>query len=287
MTQKSNVRKTWVSAFELMKKRPIIIMPFFFIAFLECLALEIILFSTRKPLSLIAGPIMRKFYGEAFAHYPYNILALPKLFYYAQVLIYIFAGVFLTAVSINILKSAIAGLPIRRSALIHNASKRYFSFMAAGIIYIALMFLIEKADLFLSLKIARIAAKYMPQVVANFGQLVIVLFLFFTNFIMQIFMISIVPIMVILKQPLLKSIWHSIAFGFRNFLSLAKLMFLPFLVYLPVMLLKNYSVALGSKTFPEIISYILIGGIILTAFVDSFVIICVSMFLMEKKQISD
>lgn len=285
--QKSSIRKNWISSVQLITKKPVIILPFFIIAFLECLALELILFSTRKPISFIADPIIRKFYGEAFAHYPYNILALPKLFYNAQVVIYIFAGVFLTAISVNILKNAVAGLPIKRNALIQNASKKYFSFVGIGIILIVLMFILQSVDSFVSMKIIRFVAKYAPNFAARFGYLGFSIFLFLTNLLLQIFVISIVPIMVLLKQPLLKAIWGSIIFGLRNFSSIFKLIFLPFLVYLPMVLLKSYSAALAGKTFPEIVVYITAVSIILAAFVDCFIIVCVSRFLMEKRQVSD
>lgn len=267
-----------------MTKKPVIMMPFFIIAFLECLALELILFSTRKPLSFIADPIMRKFYGEAVIHYPYNLLTLPKLFYYAQVIIYIFAGVFLTAISVNILKNVIEGLPIKRNALVKNASKRYLSFVGIGIILIALILIMKNMDSFIFLKLIRFASKYFPQAASRFGYLGLALFLFFSNLIMQVFLIAIIPIMVILKQPLFKALWRSIVLGFRNFISIFKLIFLPLLIYLPLALVKNYSAALAGKTFPEITLYIVMTGSIIAAFVDCFIIVCVSRFLMEKNK---
>ena len=72
-----------------MVKRPIVILPFFIIAFLEGLALELIYFSSRKPLLFIAGPIIRKFSGEPSLHYPINLVKLPRFVYYGQIFIYI------------------------------------------------------------------------------------------------------------------------------------------------------------------------------------------------------
>jgi len=282
MKQKPSIQKNWISSFQLITKKPVIILPFFIIAFLECLALEMLLFATRKPISFIAGPIIRKFYGEQFLHYPNNLLALQKLFYYKQIAIYIFAGVFLTAISVNILKNTIAGLPIPRKALIQNASKRYLSYVGAGIILIVLMLLLQSIDSFISFKAIRFASRYIPRIAAQFGYLGFSLFIFFSNVIMQVFTISIVPLIVIWKKPLLKALWHSIVFGFRNFLRVLELILLPFLIYLPITLLKGYAPALVVKTFPEITLYIIVIGIITTAFLDCFIIVCVSRFLMEK-----
>ncbi|MDP3789263.1 MAG: hypothetical protein Q8R48_02550, partial [Candidatus Omnitrophota bacterium] len=69
---KYNIRKNWISTFEALSNNPVIFTPFIFIAFLECLVLEISYFSARFPLSSIFAPIIRKFFGEQFLHYPGN-----------------------------------------------------------------------------------------------------------------------------------------------------------------------------------------------------------------------
>ncbi|MDD5680419.1 MAG: hypothetical protein PHI59_04170 [Candidatus Omnitrophica bacterium] len=273
-----------MASLELMTKKPVVILPFFIVVFLECLALELIFFSTRRPLSFIADPIIRKLYGEAFVHYPYNLIILPKSFYYAQMAIYIFAGVFLTAISVNIFKNMTAGLPVKVKALVQNASKRYLSFAGLGIILIVLVVLLKNVDSYISLRLIRFSSKYIPEIVSRFGYLGFSLLLFFSNLIIQVFTISAVPLMVIWKKPLLKALTGSIVFGFRNFLSVFKLMLLPFMIYLPVVLLKGYADTLAAKTLPEATLYIAIAGSIITAFVDCFIIVCVSRFLLEKNK---
>ena len=283
MADNFTIRKNWVTSFELMVKRPIIILPFFIIAFLEGLALELIYFSTRKPISLVMAPIIRKFSGEPFLHYPFNLVKLPKYFYYSQALIYIIAGVFLIAISINILKNIKMDLPLKAKAFIRNAANRYFSFATFGIIMMILIFLLNKLDAFLFSKLVNFSLRHLPQIIPKFYSFGFVLFSFFTNIIMQAFLVLALPIIVIKKKSLLKAIAGGIAMGFRNFFGIFTLIFLPFMVYLPIMLLRAYSSDLAGRMFPEISVCIMGAGIVVAIFVECFVVVCAAQFLLEKE----
>lgn len=71
--------------------------------------------------------------------------------------------------------------------------------------------------------------------------------------------------------------------GFRDFLKIFALIFLPFLVFLPVTLLKSGSFQLAVKTFPEIHLYITAVEIIASIFIDCFLVVCASKFLLDKE----
>ncbi len=280
-----SIRKNWISSFVLIKKKPVILLPFVIIAFFECLALELIYFSSRKPISVFANPIIRKFFGEGFIHYPNNLLLLPKLFYYAQVAVYIFLAILLTAISINIFKNIRMGLPLKANALIKNALKRYLSFVIFGIIIIFFMILMKRADVFIFTKFIRFASKYMPQAANKLYFIGLSFFLFLSNVILLVFSVLTVPLIVIQKKSLFKALIRSIYLGFRNFFSIFGLIFLPFLVYLPLMLLKSGAPQLINKTFPEINLYITAAGIVIALFIDCFIVICASQFLLDKESL--
>ena len=111
MKTKFELKKTWISSLEIMRKNPIVMLPFIFIGFLECLSLELIFFSTRRPISYITIPIYMKFLGPGATRYPGNLVHLPKLFYYAQLAIYVLFGVLMTAVCVNMVRNIRQGLP--------------------------------------------------------------------------------------------------------------------------------------------------------------------------------
>ncbi|GEM_PF-1334758 len=280
---KHNIRKIWSSALEVMAKNPVVIMPFVFIAFLESLSLEFIYFSARTPISFIANPIVKKFFGETFIHYPDNMVLLPRLFYYQQIAIYIFAGVFLAAISVNIFKNVKEGLPVRTGALIKNALRNYFSFFVYGIIIITLIFSLQWVNTFALSKFFRLLAKFLHYTPQQIFYPCLMILSFLTNVILQVFLILTVPVMVIEKKPLLKALWKSVSTGFQKFFTIFGIIFLPFLAYLPVTLLKGFSANLADKTFPEINVCVVVLGIVMSIFLDCFVIVSVSQWLLNNR----
>lgn len=281
---KYNIRKNWLNTLDTLRTRPVILLPFIVVAFLECLSLEFLYFSTRAPLSFVANPIIRKFFGEAFIHYPGNLAIVPQLFYYKQMAIYIILGVLLTAISINIFKNIKNGLPVTARAMVKNSLHSYFSFLIYGILVTVLMFLLKTADLFVLPKVLNRISTYFFNIPDSIYNITVMLSLFFTNMILQVFLIATIPVIVIEKKRLFKALAKSIALGARNFFTVFALMFLPFFIYLPIVFLKSFSTQLADKAFPEINIYISVFGSILSVFLDSFAIICVSQFLLDKNK---
>jgi len=278
-----NIRKNWIKSFELILTKPIVLLPLLIIAFIEGLALELIYFSTRKPLSFIAVPIIRKFFRANSVHYPGNLYILPDLFYYIEIVIYVFISIFLIAISINIFKNIKMNLPIKTAALIKNASKQYLSFVIFGIITVICLVLLKKVDIFIFSKFTRFGLKNFTFIGTEFYFIGLLLFLFLSNCILQTFLILAIPIMVIQKKSFLKAMGRSIFLGFRNFRYVFTLIFFPYLAYFPVSLLKSGSVKLAHRTFPEITFYITGVGIIIAMLIDCFIFICASQFLLDKE----
>jgi len=283
---KYNIKNGWIAAFETILKNPVVMMPFVIIAFFECLGLEIAYFSARSPLSVIFNPIVRKFHGEPFLHYPANLMVLPKLFYNAQVLIYIFIGVFLTAVSVQLIVNIWTKHPIIPKAIMKNTARRYAAFVIYGVGYVALTYILEKAGAFVILKAAGYISRHffkIPQVMYSITSLLI---LVLNILILQTLIILTVPIIVIEKKGLFKAIIGSLSTAVRNFFTIFSLMVLPFALYLPVMMLKIFSGTIMDKTFPEISVFILILNIAMSVFIDSFIIVCVTQFLLKARKIT-
>lgn len=282
--KKNSIIKIWMASLELMVKKPIVILPFIIVAFFEGIALELIYFSTRFPISVAARPIIRKFFGEPFLHYPSNLIILGKLFYSAQIVIYIFISVAMMAIAINIFNNIKHGLPIKMGALVKNAGKRYFAYFTYGCAIVALLFLSDKVETFVFSKIMFKVGRFIPQYLLAMLPLCLMLVLFITSVIIYTLMISTVPLMVLGKKPLLKSCGLSIWIGARNFFKIFPLILLPFIVYLPFTLIKSFPKELADKTFPEANLLINVISVIVTVFVDCFMVLSVSQWLVENKK---
>jgi hypothetical protein len=281
---KNTLVQTWIRSFESLLKTPIILLPFIITAFIEGLTLEILYFSPRKPLAYIFNPIVTKFFGAASTHYPGNLLVLPNLFYYAQVVIYIAVGVMLTAISINVYKNVRLGLPLRTNALIKNATRTYGTFAVYGILMVALLFAVKKVDTFILSQMVRFGAQFAPNRTVQLFAFAMPMFFFITNILLQVFFILVLPLIVLQKKTLLLSLKESLSLAWRNFVTLFCLIGVPYLLYLPIFIVKSVSTKVVYLTAPEIILVVTILGIILTVFVDCFIIICASQWLWEKQK---
>jgi len=281
---KYNIRKNWIDAASLIAKRPIVLMPFVIIAFLEALALEILYFSPRFPVSLVMSPVVRKFFGEQFIHYPGNFLLLPKIFYYAQVIIYVSIGVFLTSIAVQIVKNIKEKLPLKPRALIQNAAKRYLSLFLYGIIVIVMLTLAQKTNQLVLSKAAHFIASHFPKFPPDLLSFATTVSTFLSSIIIQAFLVLTIPIIVIEKRSFLKSLIKSLYLGFCNFPTVFTLIFLPFLVYLPVSVMKSFSAALVDKTFPEMSAYVTVSGIIISVILDCFIITCMTQFFLDTEK---
>lgn len=278
-----DIRKNWATSLGLIKAKPVIILPFIIIAFFEALALELLYFSTRWPLSLIANPIIIKFFGEPYLHYPGNLIMLSKLISYSRMLIYVCMGVFLIAISINIFKNTKEDLPIKANALIKNALKKYASFIVYGIIVILLTILIKNVDT----AIFNFTVRKLLPGLSKFYLIGLSLLIFLSNIVLQVFLISAIPYMILQKTPMPKALLKSVVLGLRNFISLFMLIVIPYLVYLPIALLKSVSFIIVEKTFPEINIIIIAAGIVITTiFADSFIFVSIAQFLSDKEGVS-
>ena len=277
-----NTRKNWQDSLEFLLANPVIFVPFAVIGFLEGLALEILYFSSRPPISLITSPIVRKFFGEAFTHYPANFILMPQLFFYWQVVIYVFAGVFLTAIAINIYKNLKSNTPLTPRAMVNNAQRRYAAFMGFGIIMVALLYITKNIDLFVINKALGLVSGQLPNLAVKIKPVTTMLVLFLTNVVVMVFTISAVPLMVIRNRSLLKALSESFLLGLGNFLSLFSLLLAPFLLYLPINMMKGNPAQIARMISPEAVAYVTIAGIFVNILVDCFVAVCASYFVMDK-----
>ncbi len=282
---KYQVRKNWWNSLGLIISKPIVLLPFVVFAFVEGLALELIYFSSRKPISTLTAPIVRKFFGEKLLHYPNDLIILPEFLYYAQLVIYVFISVFLIAIGINVFKNLKTNLPLKVNALVRNAAKRYGSFVVYGIFVITAVLLLRKLDTVILIKIFKLASKEFPNAVTNAGPFIAPIFLFITNLILQVFLVLTLPIMVMQKKSFSKALGKSIIVGARNFLSLFTLILIPYLIYFPVALLRSFSGKLAALTFPEINVVIAGIAIIVSMFADCFIIVCASQFLLDTEEV--
>lgn len=135
----------WGMTFRTLRHHPVIIVPFLLVAFLEAIALTVSYLAPRPPLSAVLAPPIRALFefgntgsGEAFLHYPFNFLLLPRLLRIGQVVIGATVGVVMTAVATRMIAQASEGAaPSGRIKInLRDSIFRYFTLLVIwGVVF--------------------------------------------------------------------------------------------------------------------------------------------------------
>ncbi len=281
---KLNVKKNWILAYTLITENPIILLPTLLIGFFELLCLELIYFCTRPPLMYLANPIIKKFFGEIFVHYPGNMLVSIKLLRGIQMVFYVLAGVFLYAVTIGIVRAIKEGKTVRVNVQVRKAFPRYTAFLLVGILSVVVFHFENKLIGPVFQKVVSVLGNFAPGIMHKTGSLLAALMQFVTNLIITVFVVLILPLMIIGDMPLMKAVLKSLGVGIRGFFGIFTLIVFPYLIYFPMAVLKSIPVELMGKTFPEITPIILAVDIVIALIIECFVITSVSLCVLDMQK---
>ncbi|MFH1753804.1 MAG: hypothetical protein ABH875_06440 [Candidatus Omnitrophota bacterium] len=279
---KNSIKNQWLDTFDLLAKNPIIFTPFVVTALFEAMAMLFLYYLPRNPLMYIFNPIISKLYGEVFTHYPGCMLMFTKFFFYARMSIFIFIGAFMAAVAVNMFKAARLGHTVNTNTAFKNASKRYVSLLGYGVIAAVIVMLIKRVDFFILRGLFSLVLGHAPGTAAEWFSLVTQIFFFLSVIVFQVFFVATIPIIVLKNKRLFKAVMESVYLGARNFFGIFALIFLPYLIYLPLALVRSTPLKLIEMTFPEINMIISVIDVLVAIVIDCFIIIGVSRFLLEE-----
>ncbi|MDZ4346211.1 MAG: hypothetical protein U1E51_27685, partial [Candidatus Binatia bacterium] len=103
------VQKLPAGHFSVLSKNPTILLLFLVLALIEFAALLVLFLAPSELFSSLFAPVIRRFWGEQFLHYPENFVLLPKLFTHAHFVIVTFIGVVVSALVIKKVEGDVCG----------------------------------------------------------------------------------------------------------------------------------------------------------------------------------
>ncbi len=280
------VKKPYLITIEALKKHRALFMPFIIFAALELAALLFIYLFPRVPLRAIFGPPIRTFWGERFLHYPINFLLLPKLASLSRMFLTVIIGSLTTGMAVIITLDVYNKRYSKIKTSFRDALKKYPALFIIVFIFTVLFYA--------SIKIAIIGlARYFlaghlrlfflgPGV--WFGPILMV-FNFVFAIIIQGAFIYAIPVLLIEKQKLIRSITKSFVLFKELFIPTIILVGLPMLLYIPVLFLESNSAFLIERVFPEAVLFVAILGTIISSLViDPLIIVSTTVLYLLKKE---
>ncbi|HOW36360.1 MAG TPA: hypothetical protein PL155_08120 [Candidatus Omnitrophota bacterium] len=265
---------------------PVIFFPLCITVFLQLLVLEILYFAPRWPLSVFFGPVIRKLFGEGFLHFPYNFQLIQHLFFYCQIPLYLFVDVFLVAVAIGIVVAINNDKPANPKIIFKKILPQYIHIFAAALLtFLTTLIIIQGYDLLFA-RALRIRSEtgifFMIKSVIVYGRPYFGLLI--DIFISAIFL-YIVPLIVIEKLKIQKAFLQNFSYLKRAFLFTLGIVFIPTLVYIPVIMLRSI-VSAGDLALkvPIMQAAVIILSILVKLFVEAVILTSVTTYYFLTKE---
>jgi len=277
------VLRLGVSLFKLEHQQ--IFYPFITIVFINFLVLEILYFSPRYPLSVFFAPIISHIWGEGYLRYPMDLVLLPKLFYYVQVLILLFLSSFLIALIVDMVNAINNEEQVNFKVSFKRSLSGYVYIAAYSFLSLLLFKLFDKGYGLLlnrAFKIHSTAGIYFW--IKKF----VFYFTPYAQFIYGIFVTAFliyIPILIILeKKKFLGALIGNFKVLFGSFWLTFALVLVPTLFYLPILLMHSNITSLAEMTSPEIQVVVLALNVFVTTGISIFVIAAATTYYLYKKE---
>ena len=268
-------------------EHPIILFPFLTIAFFQLLTVEILYFSIRPPLSSFFAPIITWKFGGQFLHYPLNYIAVLKLFHYAQYVIYLFVGGAMISMSMALIADINSGKKPRLSLSFKAVLSQYVHIFLSALLFFVVFFFLKRlydltfmralairseAGIFYLLKV--VVIKGAPYFALLMGVFVTVLFAF------------VLPLIIIEKKKIFSALFLNVKYLWRSCWFIFWVVFLPTILYVPFLLLKNSIIQTFSAAFPSTRLFVLILSIFLMMIIDALVYTAIATYYLINKESS-
>ncbi|MDP3919586.1 MAG: hypothetical protein Q8R76_02110 [Candidatus Omnitrophota bacterium] len=264
------VQKLPAGHFSVLSKNPTILLLFLVLALIEFAALLVLFLAPSELFSSLFAPVIRRFWGEQFLHYPENFVLLPKLFTHAHFVIVTFIGVVVSALVIKKVEGDVCGSEsISILAAAGFVLRKYFKLF---IIWIA-MYAVSRYAVTLVLLQETASIGY------RFGMI------YGVGILLHSFFAFLFPSVVLSEGKFLKSVWEGLFLSIKNFFCVLLVLAVPVAVLIGFSFIKSMTRFYIELFSPESVLYVLMVGIIVSVMVDMFITTATTiLFLQVRKQ---
>ncbi|HRZ67591.1 MAG TPA: hypothetical protein P5521_05610, partial [Candidatus Omnitrophota bacterium] len=248
-------------------------------AIFEGIVLSVLFYFPRPPFTALFAKPIKNIFGAAYLHYPYNFNILPTLFYYGQVIVMILFGVIMYGMAVAMVSQAHSeGEGVRAFGSFNRAARRYFALLGIWAIIYILSFVILKAPTWIvTSTMQRTPSSVMLLQVLSYAGIAVA-------FLVEALFIYAYPAMIIERRGVFGAIARSFGVVKHVFFATIVLVFIPRLLEVLFMLVKQKQQGLMNLTFPEITLYILAAGIIISFVTDSLVFLSTANLFILKQE---
>lgn len=270
LSQFGLIGKSWAKSFDIVIRSPKIMLPFAIMAVLELIGLFLIFIAEQPPFVKHITPLILRFWGEQFLHYPFNLLLLSKLFYYLQLTLGIILGTFMSGVTINAVwqycqKKTVSLISGSKQALV-----KYVSLLIITIIVLFVIEYVSSLEKNILLKIIMKESSFLG-IDREDWTVLFIMFRVVVGGILQGLFIFAQPAIMIDNKNFIAAIFRNLLYVFKNLFAACTLVVLPLCLYIPISILKVKIFPLMKRTCPEVVFVVLIAGVFISVFINVFI----------------
>jgi len=286
--KKPTLINTYNLVFKALTRQQKLWVPFVIFMFTELVLFMLLYVAPRQPFSVVLAPPIKAFWGARFLHYPANFLLLPKLGALLRNYLTIFLGSFLTGTAVVLFAEAFQEKRVKLREGFKAGLKKYFSLLIVVSLMTVILFgLVRLLEIgltryFISGHKTLLFLK--PQI--WMGPLLVAINLVVAVLIQGMF-VYVFPLLMLNNVKLLPALLRSPAIFIKLFWPTVSLIVLPFLFYMPIIVLQFKTGFLIDRVFPEAVLYVCIAGIVLSSLVLDLLITfsTTALFLQNQEKI--
>ncbi len=261
-----------------------ILYPSLFLLFVNLLVLEFLYFIPHFPLKIFFGPLIEKIWGESYLYYPLDLVLLPKLFYYAQMVVYFAIGSFLLGVTVHMVNAANNEERLSFKNSVTKTLPVYLNIFLASVVSFILF---QVVNFFLGLLVFRAGSiTSVSPLAVGIKKLIIVgapYVQFIFGLLVTIILAYLTPVIVLERKKIAQSIALNLKTLFSSFWLTVTIVVIPTIFYLPILLIRNNIGVLVYKTIPEVQIAVIALSVIATVIINMFIMTSTTLFYLYKK----
>ena len=258
----------------ILKRHPLFAFPFVLLALLEGIALYLLFLAPQEPFAKLLAPPIARFWGDQFVHYPGHLFLLPRLFYYAKLLLSFMPGMFVSAYFIGLIADVKLKRKTSRRYRIKTALHRFFALFiiwgfGMGVLKLVEILYTQAAGWGDDSKVYLTSLQFL---------------VFFLSFWAQILFLYALPLVILAGQSLFGALIGNFRYLKRLFLPTTFCIFLAAFLYLGLYIFEKDLVGLAARTSPEIIVVVLAVSIPLTMVINLLMTTATTLLFIDEQE---
>lgn len=273
------------TSLDILIQNPILLFPSSILVFIQLFIIEILYFAPQYPLSHFFAPLIRQIWSEEYLHYPLNLVLLPKMFYYAQVFIYLFLGSFLLAITTRIISILNDHPRVNLRDVIKGDWGKYVHILAASLISFVLFHFFAKGYVFLL--DAFIKQNPMGQSAFFWNRMLLWTIpygQFLVGILSTVITVYLIPIIIIDKTTFYKALLRNFKVLMRAFPLTFLFVATPTMLYLPLLTVRNNISMLMNAVGPEIQIAVIVVSLLISMAIDLLIVTSSTVFYLYLRE---